>query len=113
MVVHVSDNRKLINHVYFFPAEARRQSKRRGRPKGSRNGARKRPIDPSQPWLESSDSDEPNVGLEDELDDDEYFRRLEEEKMREDAEEVSRKRRVGLIIFSPFLIFLVSHIDCA
>ncbi|CAH8571715.1 unnamed protein product [Schistosoma mattheei] len=74
-------------------SEARRQSKRRGRPKGSRNGARKRPIDPSQPWLESSDSDEPNVGLEDELDDDEYFRRLEEEKMREDAEEVSRKRR--------------------
>ncbi|TNN08116.1 Nucleosome-remodeling factor subunit BPTF isoform 1 [Schistosoma japonicum] len=71
----------------------RRQSKRRGRPKGSRNGARKRPVDPSQPWLESSDSDEPNVGLEDELDDDEYFRRLEEEKMREDAEEVSRKRR--------------------
>ncbi|CAH8533887.1 unnamed protein product [Schistosoma turkestanicum] len=71
----------------------RRQSKRRGRPKGSRNGARKRPADPSQPWLESSDSDEPNIGLEDELDDDEYFRRLEEEKMREDAEEVSRKKR--------------------
>nr|CAH8859985.1 unnamed protein product [Trichobilharzia regenti] len=73
--------------------DQKRQGKKRGRPKGSRNGARKRPVDPSQPWLESSDSDEPHLGLEDELDDDEYFRRLEEEKMREDAEEESRKRR--------------------
>ncbi|VEL15888.1 unnamed protein product [Protopolystoma xenopodis] len=65
--------------------------KKRGRPKGSKNGMRKRPIDPSQPWLEEEDHDE--AGIEDAIDDDEYFRMLEEEKMREDAEEEWRKSR--------------------
>ncbi|KAF7234207.1 hypothetical protein EG68_10559 [Paragonimus skrjabini miyazakii] len=66
--------------------------KKRGRPRGSKNGARKKCVDPSRPWLEEDDSDERDFGLEAELDDDEYFRRLEEEKLREDEEEAQRKK---------------------
>ncbi|CAH8648557.1 unnamed protein product [Dicrocoelium dendriticum] len=69
--------------------------KKRGRPKGSKNGMRKKPIDPSQPWLEGNESDDVDAGLEGELDDDEYFRRLEEEKLREDEEEALRKKRAA------------------
>ncbi|KAF6778229.1 hypothetical protein AHF37_02424 [Paragonimus kellicotti] len=66
--------------------------KKRGRPRGSKNGARKKCVDPSRPWLEEDDSDGRDFGLEAELDDDEYFRRLEEEKLREDEEEAQRKK---------------------
>lgn len=52
-------------------------------------------MDPSQPWLQDTDSEEEDIGLEDELDDDEYFRRLEEEKFREDEEEARRKKEVS------------------
>ncbi|VDP92308.1 unnamed protein product [Echinostoma caproni] len=70
-------------------------SKRKRRQKNSKNGAKKKVIDPSQPWLEDTDSDEANAGLEDELDDDEFFRRLEEEKLREDEEEARRKKEIS------------------
>ncbi|CAL8069112.1 unnamed protein product [Calicophoron daubneyi] len=69
--------------------------KKKSRPRRSKNGCRRRIADPSQPWLEEDDSDVPDVGNLDELDDDEYFRRLEEEKLREEAEEAERKRRVS------------------
>ncbi|KAA3681761.1 nucleosome-remodeling factor subunit BPTF [Paragonimus westermani] len=68
------------------------KKKKRGRPRGSKSGAKKKYIDPSRPWLEEDDSDERDFGLEAELDDDEYFRRLEEEKLREDEEEAQRKK---------------------